>query len=116
MNRIKEARKAAGLSQKFVAMSLGVAGPSVSNWESGKTKPTPENYVALAQLFSVSVDYLMGMSEAVSAADEPAKDGAEAYPPHLQESYRVLSQLTPQELAEVVEVAKFKLYQRDQNK
>ena len=60
MNRIKKAREAAGLSQKFVAMTLGVAGPSVSNWESGKTSPTPQNLQSLADLYGVSVDYLLG--------------------------------------------------------
>lgn len=64
INRILEARKASGLSQKYVAMTLGVAGPSVSNWESGKTKPTPENFISLAQLFGVTVDYLMGVDDA----------------------------------------------------
>ena len=59
MNKIKEARKAAGLSQKYVALALGLKGPSVSNWESGKTQPTPENLKALANLFNVSVDYLL---------------------------------------------------------
>lgn len=60
MNRIKAARKAAGMSQKYVAMTLGVKGPSVSNWESGKTMPTPDNLSALAKLFGVTVDYLLG--------------------------------------------------------
>lgn len=60
MNKIKEARKAAGFSQKYVAMTLGVAPPSVSNWESGKTQPTPENLKALAALYNVSIDYLLG--------------------------------------------------------
>ena len=60
MNRIKEARMAAGLSQKYVATSLGVAGPSVSNWEKGKTTPTAENLAALSALFGVSVDFLLG--------------------------------------------------------
>lgn len=64
MNKIKEARKAAGLSQKYVALALGVAGPSVSNWESGKTQPTPDNLKALANLFNVSVDYLLGLNDA----------------------------------------------------
>ena len=61
MNRIKEARTAAGLSQKYVAFALGVAGPSVSNWENGKTQPTPENLKALSNLLGVSVDYLLGV-------------------------------------------------------
>lgn len=76
MNKIKEARKAAGLSQKYVALALGVAGPSVSNWESGKTQPTPENLKALANLFNVSVDYLLGMEE---TAPKSAADSAQVF-------------------------------------
>ena len=60
MNRIKECRINSKLSQKFVAVTLGVAAPSVSNWESGKTQPTPENLKRLASLFGVTVDYLLG--------------------------------------------------------
>ena len=60
MNRIKECRINSKLSQKYVAMTLDVAAPSVSNWESGKTQPTPENLKRLASLFGVTVDYLLG--------------------------------------------------------
>lgn len=77
MNRIKEARIAAGLSQKYVAMSLGVAGPSVSNWESGKTKPTPENLKALSDLLHVSIDYLLGVD--TPEVSSPAQVSAQAF-------------------------------------
>nr|DAE25037.1 MAG TPA: helix-turn-helix XRE-family like protein [Siphoviridae sp. ct4Am4] len=33
MNRIKQCREKSNLSQKYVAVALGVAAPSVSNWE-----------------------------------------------------------------------------------
>ena len=64
MNRIRETRVEKGLSQKQVALEIGVKSPSVSNWESGKTTPTPENYMAMARLFNVSVDYLLGRDDA----------------------------------------------------
>lgn len=63
MNRFRECREASGLTQKYVALTLGVKGPSVSNWESGKTTPTTENIAALAKLYNVSVDYLLGRDE-----------------------------------------------------
>lgn len=72
MNNIKKARMAAGLSQKYVATTLGVAGPSVSNWESGKTSPTPENLAALADLFNVSTDYLLGREDQKSQLSQSA--------------------------------------------
>ena len=63
MNRLRECREMAGLAQKYVAVTLGVKGPSVSNWESGKTQPSLENLAKLADLYGVSTDYLMGRSE-----------------------------------------------------
>lgn len=60
MNRLRECRENVHLSQKYVAVTLHVAPPSVANWESGKTRPTHENLVKLADLYNVSVDYLIG--------------------------------------------------------
>lgn len=79
MNRFRECREASGLTQKYVALTLGVKGPSVSNWESGKTTPTTENIAALAKLYNVSVDYLLGRDEeqpqaALSPADRQRRD------------------------------------------
>ena len=74
MNRLKECREKSGLSQKTVAASLKVAAPSVSNWESGKTNPTHENLEKLADLYGVSIDYLLGRDEIKTApAGEPAE-------------------------------------------
>lgn len=63
MNRYKEARLRAGLSQKAAAISLGVRPPSMSDWESGKTKPKHEHLVAMAALYNTTTDYLTGASD-----------------------------------------------------
>ena len=63
MNRYKEARLHAGLSQKAAAISLGVRPPSMSDWESGKTKPTHEHLVAMAALYGTTTEYLTGASD-----------------------------------------------------
>ena len=63
MNRYKEARLRAGLSQKAAAISLGVRPPSMSDWESGKTQPTHPHLVAMAALYGTSTDYLTGASD-----------------------------------------------------
>lgn len=62
-NRFKKARLRAGLSQKAAAISLGVRPPSMSDWESGKTKPTHEHLAAMATLYRTTVDYLVGASD-----------------------------------------------------
>lgn len=63
MNRYKEARLRAGLSQKAAAISLGVRPPSMSDWESGKTRPKHEHLVAMAALYRTTTDYLTGASD-----------------------------------------------------
>lgn len=71
MNRIKECRMSKGFSQKYVAVTLGVAQPSVFAWENGKTLPSNENLKALAKLFGVSTDYLLGVDHVEDAAVMP---------------------------------------------
>ena len=63
MTRLRECREKAGYSQKQVALILKLSGPSVSNWENGKTRPTRENVVRLADVYGVTVDYLLGRSD-----------------------------------------------------
>ncbi|MBR2601851.1 MAG: helix-turn-helix transcriptional regulator [Clostridia bacterium] len=59
MNKIRYCREYNGMSQKYVALSVGVSCPMVSQWESGKKDPSRENLVKLANLFGVTTDYLL---------------------------------------------------------
>ena len=63
MYKFKQYREARGFSQKFVALSLGVKAPSISDWEKGKTNPTIENLIALSKILGVSCDELLGLRE-----------------------------------------------------
>lgn len=107
MNRIKECRINSKLSQKFVAVTLGVAAPSVSNWESGKTQPTPENLRRLASLFGVTVDYLLG-DEPMPAEEikkQPTAQGDE-----LDERVRnLISRLNEQNTEKMIDYAELLL-------
>lgn len=74
MTRLRECRENAKLSQKYVALTLGIAPPSVANWERGKTNPTHENIMKLADLYGVSVDYLLGRTDEPRTDDLSIKD------------------------------------------
>lgn len=43
-----------------VAEKLGVDTPTFSSWKSGKKSPPYESLIELAQLYNVSIDYLLG--------------------------------------------------------
>lgn len=60
---LKEARKAAGLSQIAVAEQLGVAKSTYSLYESGKREPDVPKIKKLAEILGVSSDMLLGISE-----------------------------------------------------
>ena len=57
--KLLELRRREGLSQEQLADRLGVTRQSVSKWESGAAAPELTKLVALSELFSVSVDYLV---------------------------------------------------------
>lgn len=58
--QIKTCRTGVGLSQTELAEKLMVSRQAVSKWESGKGTPDITNLKAMAELFGVSVDFLMG--------------------------------------------------------
>lgn len=64
MNNLKAARKAKGLTQTEVAQAIGLTQNGYSYWENGKAKIDKDQILKLAALFEVSVDYLLGNSEA----------------------------------------------------
>lgn len=69
MNRVKELRKAAGLTQERLARDLYVGQTAVSQWETGKNDPDPDKAKELADLFGVSMEYLLGYSDKPNAGN-----------------------------------------------
>ncbi|MCI6363016.1 zinc ribbon domain-containing protein [Intestinimonas butyriciproducens] len=64
-NAILELRRHAGLSQDAFAERLLVTRQAVSKWESGDTVPSTDTLRRIAELFHVSVDYLLGRPAAL---------------------------------------------------
>lgn len=59
-SRIKELRMSNNMTQPDVAKKLGITRSSVNAWEMGISTPSTMYLVELADLFSVSTDYLLG--------------------------------------------------------
>ena len=60
MNIVKELRKKKGIQQKELAIEIGVAQPTVSDWESGKKDPSGERLQKLADYFGVDELIILG--------------------------------------------------------
>lgn len=58
--RLKEVRKSKSMTQQDVAKYVGISQNNYSYWENGKVKIDNDSIKKLADLFNVSVDYLLG--------------------------------------------------------
>lgn len=57
--RLKEIRKAKGISQLKLALELNTNQNTISRYETGEREPGLVELVAIADYFDVSVDYLL---------------------------------------------------------
>lgn len=58
---LKSHRTARHMSQEYIAEQLGVTRQAVSKWESGTSEPSTANLLALAKLYGISLDELVGL-------------------------------------------------------
>lgn len=65
---IQQLRKEQGISQETLAEQVGVSRQAVGKWEQGLSLPSTENLLALAQIFGVSADELIGLTPAAPSS------------------------------------------------
>jgi len=86
--RIREARKSAGLSQGQVAKLMNLHRPTISEIEAGNRRVSAEELSALATMFDVSVAWLVGQAHETVETDDP----------RIQLAARELRKLKPEDL------------------
>lgn len=59
-NRIRDLREDCDLRQIDVSEATGIDQKTLSNYETGKTRPDSDSLIKLADFFGVSIDYLVG--------------------------------------------------------
>ncbi len=60
---ITELRKLNKLTQRQMAEKLGITQPSYIRYENGTSEPKQEVLVKIADIFDVSIDYLLGRAD-----------------------------------------------------
>ena len=86
--RLKEARKLAGLSQGHVARILGLHRPSVSEIEAGNRRVSADELARFADTYDVGVGWLLGTAAATLDSQDP----------RLELAARELAKLKPEDL------------------
>lgn len=86
--RLREARKLAGLSQTQVAKMLDLHRPSISEIEAGNRQVSAVELARLSEIYDVSTGWVLG----------EAPDTIEAKDPRIALAARELSKLKPEDL------------------
>ena len=68
MDRIRELRKEMGWNQNDLARELQAGRQTVGNYETGAREPDVATILRLCEIFGCTADYLLGRSEARTAA------------------------------------------------
>lgn len=64
--KIRELRIAHGLNQVELGKQLAVTKQTVSNWENNNIQPSVDMLVKIADLFSVTTDYLLDRADCLT--------------------------------------------------
>lgn len=86
MNNIKQLREEKSLSMKEVSTHLGIPYTTYVNYEKGVREPSSEMLIKIAKYFDVSIDYLIGRTNAkrsyMSDTEREGKLPPGAFPYH----------------------------------
>ncbi len=72
--KIQFYRKEQGLSQEELGKKLLVSRQTISLWENDQTVPTIDNLIRLKEIFGISVDDILGVSEETQAVEQPKEE------------------------------------------
>ena len=79
-DRLTKLRQARGWTKKEFSIQIGKTQQTVGKWENGTNAPTFKDLVKLVELFGVTSDYLLGLSDSPSKyAYPPFNDNKEEY-------------------------------------
>lgn len=68
--RLRELRIKNGFKQNEIASKLGTSGQTILNWENGIYEPKINQLIQLADLFNVSIDYLVERKNTTNTVDQ----------------------------------------------
>lgn len=112
-SRLKQFRESLGLTQAEFGSSIGIAKTTYNNYEIGVREPKSDFWIAIAQKYNVTIDYLMGFSDNPHTIDDNVSSSAftskeeiahiKKYRALDEHGKRIVDMVTDEETARMVE-------------
>ena len=102
---LKALRDSLNMTQEEFGKSIGLAKSTYNNYETGVREPKSDFWIAIAQKYNVSIDYLMGLENPQNEA-QPAPTNGDGLAEDDKRIIELLHQLTPENRERVFEIIK----------
>lgn len=103
---LKILRKSLKMAQKDFAASLGIGYTTYNGYETGAREPKSDFWIAVAQKYNVTIDYLMGYTNGPHETKQPAPTNGDGLAEDDKRIIELLHQLTPENRERIVEIIK----------
>lgn len=111
--RMRKARERWGLSQIEAANKLGISSAVLSNYERNKREPDVKMLKKIAEIYDISVDYLLGITDELKPIDKEDEFLEEINDPELFAWWEDLPKNKEEELKKLREM--WNIMQRKEN-
>lgn len=108
--RLKKARERAGLRQVEACKKIGISNGTLSGYERDYRDPDTKTLEKMAEVYDVSVDWLLGRTDKSELEYYKNKIATEF--PDIDLMFKDMESLTSEDLKEVYEYIKFKKNQK----
>ena len=90
--QIRHYRELRGLTQKDLAVQIGVSNSRISNWEQGINRPDVDTLILICQTLDVSADSLLSLTDVNEMLTDDERQLISQYraKPDLQQAVRIL--------------------------
>lgn len=103
---LKILRKSLKMTQKDFAASLGIGYTTYNGYETGAREPKSDFWIAVAQKYNVTIDYLMGYTNGPHETKQSAPTNGDGLTEDDKRIIELLHQLTPENRERIVEIIK----------
>ena len=102
---LKALRDSLNMTQEEFGKSIGLAKSTYNNYETGVREPKSDFWIAIAQKYNVSIDYLMGLEDPQNEK-QPAPTNGDELAEDDKRIIELLHQLTPENRERIAEIIK----------